>query len=158
MLQPAPRSGEQSADLMHWFMHRFPPLRQFTFAHGGNRDLLKLTIAIAVSFLHQTGGGGARGVSGRHLPLESPVLARLVPAARDLDGFSSCPAHHPVSRPVLIPRPALSSSRPSSILPSLFSSCELRAAAWKMRDPLIAFPNFDRGYVYSVRLSTLKFT
>ena len=29
---------------------------------------------------------------------------------------------------------------------------------WKMRDPLIAFPNFDRGYVYSVRLSTLKFT
>jgi len=40
-----PHGREESADL-HWFVHRFPPLRQvLTFGTGGtDRDLLKLTI------------------------------------------------------------------------------------------------------------------
>ena len=40
------RAPRVSADLMHWFMRRFPPLRQFTFVHGGGRGLLKPTIVI----------------------------------------------------------------------------------------------------------------
>ena len=91
VLRDQPHNRE-SADLMHWSMHRFPPPRQFTFAHGGG-GLLKLTIVIAVSFLHQT-----EGAVRAACPVVISQLERSSSASRPreiFDGFSSCPAQPP---------------------------------------------------------------
>ena len=63
------RAPHVSADLMHWFLRRFPPLRQFVHGRG---------IVIVVSFLLPAERSSPRG------------------RAREIfDGFSSCPAQPP---------------------------------------------------------------
>ena len=102
VLRDQPHSRE-SADLMHWFMHwfmqfmhRFPPLRQFTFAHGGNRPPKARD-----SHSRQLPPSNRRGRCALRVRSSSPageVLARLVGSSRPreiIDGFSSCPAQPP---------------------------------------------------------------